>query len=805
MPPLLADSAGLTADPPAYDASSCRTGATCKVISDIVRVNTSSNVTVVVFEPPETGGNGTCSGGLFDELSGSARTCQAGCCVDGACVCREGFVGARCEAQLRCGGATSPGDSLWDFDACETISLPEGQSRAICSCTGLEFVSVLSHRLRPASALLDALDPEWSEWPRELHGGLENMTLAGWLWVCIPLVTYVLMMCGAWVLDQRECYSAVVPHWALPGERGFPLWRQCATALGHGTPHVESLAMSSHVQFCTWRQVDLRESHPNVSPTPPSRVTWPHRVHARAERALDLRRRHAQWRGIAPLLADAAVLGARRMCATCAAAPPPRPDTRRRHLSRHPLARIQPLIFLSAVMHHINLLPAFLPHLFSPLSISAHPLHAPPHIADAASAIGGLSCGFPALLARLAFLITRDDRTKRSMNRDLARREELFLLKGLRGDAPKKTLTSSGELVNTFAQRLHLHQLAGRGTSQVSSPGGVKFITGNEPTPLGASASQGSSGGLRRRRRTGAKPADLRQMGGAVEEELCCVYLRPSQLTMLSDGVSLGFELPGASAGPIEWRALDTVGGTGGRSAVPAVQIGVPLQALCSWRSPHFCVQYAPGALHAYEVEGVTCTRQHVERMAGLWERMAGRRDAKAREASFWGLVQRIVLRPRTGGRGSPPSPERPHAHHLNGVHEAKGGSELHGAKGSLLHRTTLSRWGCSTRFVFVWTCNALILLLGWSGLLLLALVAVPRSGELRGLSDDAVWRRARSALTFGLLNLFIIIDVAKVIVIVGTGPGVISLLVRIRSPRVRFVVRKILEAIYLPVVLVCP
>ena len=445
-----------------------------------------------------------------------------------------------------------------------------------------------------------------------------------------------------------------------------------------------------------------------------------------------------------------------------------------------------------------------LPHLFSPLSISAHPLRAPPHIADAASAIGGLSCGFPALLARLAFLITRDDRTKRSMNRDLARREELFLLKGLRGDAPKKTLTSSGELVNTFAQRLHLHQLAGRGTSQVSSPGGVKFITGNEPTPLGASASQGSSGGLRRRRRTGAKPADLRQMGGAVEEELCCVYLRPSQLTMLSDGVSLGFELPGASAGPIEWRALDTVGGTGGRSAVPAVQIGVPLQALCSWRSPHFCVQYAPGALHAYEVEGVTCTRQHVERMAGLWERMAGRRDAKAREASFWGLVQRIVLRPRTGGR-SPPSPERPHAHHLNGVHEAKGGSELHGAKGSLLHRTTLSRWGYSTRFVFVWTCNALILLLGWSGLLLLALVAVPRSGELRGLSDDAVWRRARSALTFGLLNLYIIIDVAKVIVIVGTGPGVISLLVRIRSPRVRFVVRKILEAIYLPVVLVCP
>ena len=434
--------------------------------------------------------------------------------------------------------------------------------------------------------------------------------------------------------------------------------------------------------------------------------------------------------------------------------------------------------------------------------LSPHPLILRALIADAASVIGGLSCGFPALIARLSFLVTRDDRTKRSMNKDLARREELFLLKGLRGDVPKKTLGSSGELVNAFAQRLHLHQQAGRGTSQqASSPGGVKFITGNEPTPLGADSKQGSSGVLRWRKRAGAKPADLSSMGGAVEE-LCSVYLRPSQLTVLSDGVTLGFELPGASAGPTEWRAHDTMGGSGGRCAVPAVQIGVPLQALCSWRPPRFCVQYAPGALQAYEVEGVTCTTQDVERVAGLWERMAGRHDAQALEASFWGLVQRIVLRHRAGQS----SHERPRAAHLlNGEHEAKGGSGLQGAKGLLLHRTTLSRWGCSTRSVFVWTCNVLILLLGWSGLLLLALVAVPRSGELRGLSDDAAWRRARSALTFGLLNLFIIIDVAKVIVIVGTGPGVISLLVRIRSPRVRFVVRKILEAIYLPVVLVCP
>ena len=146
-----------------------------------MRVNrsTGSNATIVEFDPPEAGGNDTCSGGLFDELRGSARTCQAGCCIKGACVCRDGYVGARCDiwlrcvlttycvlltanyllrtawirrpsalgystrtaltmavtphyslrtrcdAQLRCGGAASPGDALWDFDACETLSLPQ--------------------------------------------------------------------------------------------------------------------------------------------------------------------------------------------------------------------------------------------------------------------------------------------------------------------------------------------------------------------------------------------------------------------------------------------------------------------------------------------------------------------------------------------------------------------------------------------------------------------------------------------------------------------------------------------------------
>ena len=274
-------------------------------------------------------------------------------------------------------------------------------------------------------------------------------------------------------------------------------------------------------------------------------------------------------------------------------------------------------------------------------------------------------------------------------------------------------------------------------------------------------------------------------------EALCSVQLRPSQLTVLSDGVTLGFELPGASSGPTSWRT-HPMSGSGGRCAVPAVQIGV--QALCSWRQDdaRFRVQYAAGALMAYDVGGVTCTPHLVRRS------LEGPMPARA-ATSRW---ERMVLSASARASTRPfEAPDKPHLH--NSSHNSK----LNTA--SAHHhdevRPQLTRWGCSTKLVFVWACNVVTLLAGWSLLLLLTLVAVPRSGEDRGLSEEAVWRQARAALAFGLLNLLLIIDFAKVVVIVGTGPGVISLLVRIRSPRVRLVVRKVLESIYLPVALVCP
>ena len=55
----------------------------------------------------------------------------------------------------------------------------------------------------------------------------------------------------------------------------------------------------------------------------------------------------------------------------------------------------------------------------------------------AASAIGGMSCGFPSLLARLAFLLTRDDRTKRSCNKQVGLSSTLAKILTLAQTRPK--------------------------------------------------------------------------------------------------------------------------------------------------------------------------------------------------------------------------------------------------------------------------------------------------------------------------------------------------------------------------------
>ena len=59
--------------------------------------------------------------------------------------------------------------------------------------------------------------------------------------------------------------------------------------------------------------------------------------------------------------------------------------------------------------------------------------------------------------------------------------------------------------------------------------------------------------------------------------------------------------------------------------------------------------------------------------------------------------------------------------------------------------------------------------------------------------------------MLFSLLNMLVIIDLLKIVVLVGTGPGITSLILRIQNQRVRFVVRNTVQAVHLPMALICP
>ena len=68
----------------------------------------------------------------------------------------------------------------------------------------------------------------------------------------------------------------------------------------------------------------------------------------------------------------------------------------------------------------------------------------------AASAIGGMSCGFPSLLARLAFLLTRDDRTKRSCNKQVRPNPITLTSTPTLAQTPTPTLALSPTLTPTL-------------------------------------------------------------------------------------------------------------------------------------------------------------------------------------------------------------------------------------------------------------------------------------------------------------------------------------------------------------------
>ena len=495
----------------------------------------------------------------------------------------------------------------------------------------------------------------------------------------------VLFMLGASVLDQRTRYTTEVPQWAQPGALGFPLWRQ-----------ILFMARTQLALLRPWHVVPGRTAY--------TRVQCVH------------------------------------------------------------------MIFTSATLNCLGSL------LFSQgqqCSVLA---------TYTATVIAALTCSFPALLARLFFLPARDERTKRCYHRLTQEREQLFLLAGVAASPSKRfgklgstgerermtAVLKSGDFPDSPKMMLPLHQLSAEGMTRDGprapiamymsdlppkwseekdiATGDTYFwnsdtnetswdrpiaspTTSPTPPPSPPHGGEKTSGGEFSAESlhsegwsSGSRGGSMRTGGGEVHS----VQLRPSQLVLLPDGTSIGFQAPG--------------GNTSHKIAiVPTTRVGTPWREL---RSGRFRVEHGAAGLQYLSAD-----------------------DLQAHHAT-------AVLVGGVASNSSPPP---------------------------------LARWGCSAKLSLVWVYSGLLLLAGWFGLVLLARVALPRSCKLRGVSEDEAWDRSRSAMAFGLLNVFVILDSLKIVVLVMTGPGITSRIMRIKNTRLRFAVRQVVQTIHLPMALICP
>ena len=139
---------------------------------------------------------------IFDLQPGN-DTCVAGCCVDGACECRDGFFGARCEQELRCASASAD-EPQWDLEHCETTGTSDHMVN--CSCTRVEYVAALRFRLAPAANV------DLYTLTMRVPSMLQSMPMA---WIA-PLLTYGLLATWAIWRDWRRLYSTRIPAWLQP-------------------------------------------------------------------------------------------------------------------------------------------------------------------------------------------------------------------------------------------------------------------------------------------------------------------------------------------------------------------------------------------------------------------------------------------------------------------------------------------------------------------------------------------------------------------------------------------------------------
>jgi hypothetical protein len=150
---------------------------------------------------------------FMDAAAGDAGGgCIAGCCRDGACVCRPGYVGALCEYQITCTVAvtsTPESDHLTflppDAHACRTELLSSELTRCTCS------------RLGPTAALLFRQSSIYFNGLFTLPGdggGLDSLQAAV-LWPL--LLTYSIAMALGFRMDGRTLYLAppCLPAWVV--------------------------------------------------------------------------------------------------------------------------------------------------------------------------------------------------------------------------------------------------------------------------------------------------------------------------------------------------------------------------------------------------------------------------------------------------------------------------------------------------------------------------------------------------------------------------------------------------------------
>ena len=149
---------------------------------------------------------------LLGTLPRDEQTCVAGCCRDGTCACRAGYLGSQCELHPRC-VLSRAGTSVFDDGrSCVTLHSELHAGHLICGCTELGVVAALYFRMTPP---VNAIAPTIVEHAPEL------LSLEPQRWL-LPLLTvgFLTSVAVARWLDLRALYmsaeSPQLPQWLRP-------------------------------------------------------------------------------------------------------------------------------------------------------------------------------------------------------------------------------------------------------------------------------------------------------------------------------------------------------------------------------------------------------------------------------------------------------------------------------------------------------------------------------------------------------------------------------------------------------------